>query len=118
MLALTAATVIVEAGEQSGSLIQGRAAIEQGRKVFILESCFNRGLNWPEKFLESGAIRVRNYGDFKAPSTNQALPACRTAGPASDGVMTHRRKTGRMRSITVGDNSRAAMVENDGVLST
>jgi DNA processing protein len=50
----------VEAGEQSGSLIQGRAAIEQGRKLFILESCFNRGLKWPEKFLESGAIRVRS----------------------------------------------------------
>lgn len=57
--------MIVEAGEQSGSLIQGRAAIEQGRKLFILESCFNRGLNWPEKFLEGGAIRVRNYGDFR-----------------------------------------------------
>jgi archaeosine-15-forming tRNA-guanine transglycosylase len=37
---------------------------------------------------------------------------------APDGVMPHRRKTGRMRSITVGDNLRAAIVENDGVLST
>ena len=30
--------------------------------------------------------------------------------PASDGVMTHTRKTGRMRSITVGDNLRVAIV--------
>jgi DNA processing protein len=65
MSALTAATVIVEAGETSGSLIQARAAIEQGRKLFILESCFNRGLKWPEKFLERGAIRVRDYSDIK-----------------------------------------------------
>lgn len=65
MSALTAATIIVEAGETSGSLIQARAAIEQGRKLFILESCFNRGLKWPEKFLERGAIRVRDYSDIK-----------------------------------------------------
>jgi len=31
---------------------------------------FNRGLNWPEKFLERGAIRVRNYGDFKGALTS------------------------------------------------
>jgi DNA processing protein len=64
MSALTEATIIVEAGETSGSLIQARAAIEQGRKLFILESCFNRGLKWPEKFLDRGAIRVRDYADI------------------------------------------------------
>jgi DNA processing protein len=65
MSALTEATVIVEAGETSGSLIQGRAAIEQGRKLFILESCFNRGLKWPDKLVARGAIRVRDYGDIR-----------------------------------------------------
>ena len=65
MSALTEATVIVEAGETSGSLIQARAAIAQGRKLFILDSCFNQGLKWPEKFLERGAIRVRGYDDIK-----------------------------------------------------
>jgi DNA processing protein len=65
MSALTEATIIVEAGETSGSLIQARAAIEQGRKLFILDSCFSRGLKWPEKFLDRGAIRVRDYGDIK-----------------------------------------------------
>lgn len=66
MSALTDATVIIEAGETSGSLIQARAAIEQGRKLFILESCFNRGLKWPERYLERGAVRVRDYADIKA----------------------------------------------------
>lgn len=58
MSALSEATVIVEASESSGSLTQAEAAIQQGRKLFILNSCFDQGLAWPEKFLLKGAIRV------------------------------------------------------------
>ena len=66
MSALTEATVIVEAGETSGTLIQARAALHQGRKLLILESCFqNRALTWPERFEKKGAIRVRDYDDIK-----------------------------------------------------
>jgi DNA processing protein len=65
MSALTEATIIVEAGETSGTLLQARAAIEQGRKLFILDSCFQRGLSWPEKYLARGAIRVRDYEDIQ-----------------------------------------------------
>lgn len=66
MSALSQATVIVEAGETSGSLTQARAALDQGRLLFILDSCFGRGLRWPERFLSQGAIRVSNYNDIKA----------------------------------------------------
>lgn len=60
MAALSKATVIVEASDSSGTLTQARACIEQGRKLFILNSCFeNRSLKWPEKYLEKGAIRVK-----------------------------------------------------------
>ena len=66
MSALTQATVIVEAGETSGTLIQARAALEQGRKLFIFESCFrNKHLSWPRKFAEKGAIRVQDYNDIR-----------------------------------------------------
>ena len=66
MSALTDATVIVEAGETSGTLVQARAALEQGRKLFILESCFQSPkLQWPHKFAERGAIRVRDYDDIR-----------------------------------------------------
>lgn len=65
MSALTDATVIVEAGETSGSLLQARAALGQGRKLFILDSCFGRGLAWPEKLQEKGAIRVAEYEEIK-----------------------------------------------------
>jgi len=65
MSALTEATVIVEASETSGTLIQARAAIEQGRKLFILDSCFHQGLLWPSKYEAQGAIRVREYDDIR-----------------------------------------------------
>lgn len=65
MSALTEATVIVEAGETSGTLIQARAALKQRRKVFILNSNFeNPKLTWPHKYQEAGAIRVNNVDDI------------------------------------------------------
>jgi DNA processing protein len=61
MSALTSATVIVEAGETSGTLIQARAAIAQGRKLFLFEDCFrDQSLKWPALYLQKGAIRVKN----------------------------------------------------------
>ena len=66
MSALTEATIIVEAGETSGTLIQARAALQQGRKVFILDSCFqNKRLTWPQRFADKGAIRVVDYNDIR-----------------------------------------------------
>lgn len=65
MSALSDATIIVEAGESSGTLIQARAALKQGRKLFILDSCFqNTSLTWPAAYEKRGAIRVRNFDDI------------------------------------------------------
>jgi DNA processing protein len=65
MSALTAATIIVEASETSGTLTQARAALYQGRKLFILNSCFERkDLKWPLRFEAHGAIRVREPDDI------------------------------------------------------
>ena len=66
MSALTQATVIAEAGETSGTLIQARAAIQQNRKLFILNGCFeNLAITWPAKYAEKGAIRVKGVEDIK-----------------------------------------------------
>lgn len=66
MAALSKATVIIEAGETSGTLVQARHALKQGRKLFILESNFkNSALTWPAKFEDQGAIRVREYEDIR-----------------------------------------------------
>jgi DNA processing protein len=65
MSALTEATIIVEAGETSGTLIQARAALKQGRKVFILNNNFeNPSLVWPHKLEQAGAIRVSSTEDI------------------------------------------------------
>ena len=62
MSALTDATVIIEAGETSGTLIQAQAALAQGRKLFILDSCFeNKAITWPARYERQGAIRVRDF---------------------------------------------------------
>lgn len=66
MSALSDATVIIEAGETSGTLIQARAALAQRRKLFILQNCFeNKSITWPEKFEKLGAIRIREYEDLR-----------------------------------------------------
>ena len=66
MSALTEATIIVEASETSGTLTQARAALYQGRKLLILDSCFeNKQLTWPQRFAELGAIRVKDYDDIE-----------------------------------------------------
>ncbi|MBS3894948.1 MULTISPECIES: DNA-processing protein DprA [Serratia] len=66
MSALTEATIIIEASETSGTLTQARAALAQGRKLFILESCFqNPSITWPARFEVQGAIRVKDYEDIR-----------------------------------------------------
>jgi DNA processing protein len=66
MSALTKGTIIVEAGNTSGTLMQAKAAIEQKRILFILDSCFqNPELTWPRQYEALGAIRVREYEDIQ-----------------------------------------------------
>lgn len=66
MSALSQATVIVEASDTSGSLTQARAALQQGRKLFILDSCFqNPNISWPARFQKKGAIRVYELDDIR-----------------------------------------------------
>lgn len=65
MAAISEATVIVEASDTSGSLTQARACVQQGRKLFILNSCFERAdITWPAKYEREGAIRVRDFEDI------------------------------------------------------
>lgn len=57
MAAISDATVIVEASDTSGSLIQARACIKQGRPLYIMRSCLdNPDVSWPRRFVEAGAM--------------------------------------------------------------
>ncbi len=66
MSALGEATIMVEAEESSGTLIQAQAALRQGRGPFILDNCVrNPRLSWPERFRAKGAIKVKEYCDVQ-----------------------------------------------------
>ena len=59
MALLSEVTVIIEAGEQSGSLHQGWEALRLGRPLFFLESLLRADLEWPYKFERYGALPLR-----------------------------------------------------------
>jgi DNA processing protein len=64
--AISEATLIIEAKDNSLALTQARAALYQGRKLMIWDTCFrNPELSWPERFVESGAIRVGSYAAIR-----------------------------------------------------
>ena len=66
MSALSVATIIVEASDTSGTLMQAAAAIQQKRKLFITDRCFrDSGQTWPHKYVGMGAIRVRDYEEIR-----------------------------------------------------
>ena len=65
MSALSQATVIVEARDRSGTLTQAKAALRQGRHLFILASCFDApALSWPREFERQGARRLTCVEDL------------------------------------------------------
>lgn len=52
------ASIIIEAGESSGTLSQGWEALRLGRPLFISDLVFeNEKLKWPNEFIEYGALR-------------------------------------------------------------
>jgi DNA processing protein len=56
MALLTDATVIVEAGEKSGTIHQGWEALRLGRLLFLMESvASDPNLSWPAEFIKYGA---------------------------------------------------------------
>jgi DNA processing protein len=65
MAAISEATVIIEASETSGTKIQAKECLRLGKKLFILNSCFeNTNITWPEAYLKQGAIRVKTAKDI------------------------------------------------------
>ena len=57
MALISDASVIVEAGEGSGSLTQGWEALRLGRPLFLLKSLVENGaLAWPNEMLNYGAM--------------------------------------------------------------
>jgi len=81
MALVSHATVIVEAGESSGTLHQGWEALRLGRPLFLLESLVKRPeLKWPREMIGYGAeVLTRGNIDVLMESLPQAVPAGETS---------------------------------------
>jgi DNA processing protein len=74
MSGLSYATVVVEASETSGALIQARQCMAQGRHLFILKSLLERkDIDWPAKYVKKGAFVIERVEDV--PEYLQRLPS-------------------------------------------
>jgi DNA processing protein len=65
MALISDATIIVEAGETSGSLSQGWETLRLGRPLYVWKSTFDDPiLNWPRKMQRYGARRLDGLDDL------------------------------------------------------
>lgn len=65
MALISDATVIVEAGDSSGSLHQGWETLRIGRPLFICKAVIeNKQLEWPKKMMEYGAMKLESSTDI------------------------------------------------------
>lgn len=74
MALISDATVIVEAGEKSGTKHQGWEALRLGRSLFIWKAILDdTELIWPKKMLEYGAVELSDPNDIfdSLPSSQQ-----------------------------------------------
>ena len=60
MALIANASIIVEAGETSGSLHEGWEALRLGRPLFIWTDLLKSSLNWPKRMLRYGAFELTN----------------------------------------------------------
>lgn len=62
MSGLSIATIVVEAGETSGALIQAREALKQGRRVFVPQKAVdNPHFKWPQNYVyRRGALAFQD----------------------------------------------------------
>ncbi len=77
MALVSHATVIVEAGDGSGTLHHGWEALRLGRPLFLLESLVKRAdLKWPGEMIRYGAqVLMRGNIDVLAKCLPEEVPA-------------------------------------------
>ena len=65
MALISDASVIVEAGDGSGTLYQGWETIRLGRPLFICKNVVNDpNLKWPKEMIEYGAMELDDPADI------------------------------------------------------
>lgn len=64
MALIADASVIIEAGEGSGTISQGWEALRLGRPLLLLKSLVDAGLIWPREMLDHGAFVLADVADL------------------------------------------------------
>lgn len=64
MALIADASVIVEAGDGSGTLSQGWETLRLGRPLFLLKSLVDSTLTWPREMLDHGALVLEQIEDL------------------------------------------------------
>jgi DNA processing protein len=64
MALIADASVIVQAGESSGSLSQGYEALRLGRPLFIWKSLLESSLKWPKEMVKYGAMELSDPNEL------------------------------------------------------
>jgi DNA processing protein len=66
MAALSEATIIAEASDTSGSLIQARECFRLNKKLIILKPTYDdKSLTWPRTYVSRGAVVAETLADIK-----------------------------------------------------
>lgn len=63
MSGISIATIIMEAGERSGTLRQADHCLKQDRDILISHSLLYPSLFWPRKYIQKGAHAFKNIKD-------------------------------------------------------
>ncbi len=85
MCTLSSGTVIIEAHEKCGSIIQARYSFKHNRRVFLLNSNITDTAAWAKKLVEEGAMPIKSFntvcdtmveitGDFSGKGEQIMLP--------------------------------------------
>lgn len=82
MALISQGTIIVEAGEKSGTQHQGWEAIRLGRILFMAESLLDASFEWPRKMREYGAYVFRDLPEL-AELLQEYLPSSHGTEDAS-----------------------------------
>ncbi|NOZ82730.1 MAG: DNA-processing protein DprA [Euryarchaeota archaeon] len=64
MALISDASIIVEAGKTSGVVSQGWETLRLGRPLFLWKQLLNKSLDWPEKMIKYGAVKLNSLEEL------------------------------------------------------